>query len=79
MSDHGTISRYNKYCCTCDLCRKANRDYHAERRNRLRGDKDTADQAGHGKRSTYVNYGCRCDLCREANRKYRTELKKRNA
>ena len=64
MTPHGKRSIYVRGC-RCDLCTKANRDYHTEVVAALRNCEPPAD--AHGKRSTYSNWGCRCAPCTRAN------------
>lgn len=59
-SEHGTPSRYQAGC-SCDECRRANREAHAKLKGRT--------PPSHGY-SGYTNYACRCLVCRNAHRHY---------
>jgi hypothetical protein len=60
---HGERCTYVHLHCRCDLCRKSNADYCANRRVQ----RSLLEPTVHGKYSTYVNYGCRCGPCTRAN------------
>lgn len=62
IPEHGTLARYRsrRHPCSCEECRRANREH----QDRLRGE----EPPNHGTYSGYINYGCRCKACKEAHR-----------
>lgn len=67
-SEHGTLSRYQRYKCRCDLCCEAQRMYKRKRRAEA-GDYSSRGPynltAEHGTPRSYSR-GCKCDLCKAA-------------
>ena len=61
---HGTISAYNRHCCRCAECRKANARIQRRKMERLA----SVEPPKHGTANAYINYGCRCAACREDNK-----------
>lgn len=52
--------------CPCDVCRQANTDRAASKRERRRRE-TPFDEIPHGPLG-YKNYGCPCDVCKEGHR-----------
>lgn len=73
---HGTYTGYNYHGCSCDRCRKANRDYLLERRAQYAKTGGIPEHV-HGTHNGYANYGCRCDECRAGSREYARSLKEK--
>ena len=55
--NHGTRSTYLYYRCSCDACRRSNREHQETLKDR--------EPPVHGE-SGYGNYGCRCAVCKRA-------------
>lgn len=58
--EHGTYTMYFRQKCTCEKCRKYQRD----RVRRNRADRLKKNRLSHGTRSAY-DAGCRCVHCRD--------------
>ena len=72
---HG-LSGYTKGGCRCDMCRGANKAYHAgwvaqKRAEMLAG----LVQPEHGTQATYSVYRCRCEACRSAHSVYTRKIR----
>lgn len=66
--EHG-LTAYTYHKCRCEICRTANRKYHAE----WVSNRTVSEARQHGVNATYSNYGCRCEECRAAHAAYMRE------